>query len=441
MIKFLLQLGVAAGLGYYAGTYAEMHALYDGPPRDIVAAFVLPFLLYRAVAHFAGPVVGRLAVLALLVVALRLAGLAFVGDVLSFSDFEWLALGMLALLAIVLPGKSSYGKLQTGASKAAIASGEEWAWEGRRFALHIDFKAATVRVIARKPLRYWRSGGDPKAPWRTARRFDDTWPLHQFELGEIFQRMKSSFTPNTASTWVNGQLISVSLPGGTSNSYPSGVTDITLKHRGAHEAPCDRAGLKVADGGPEKVTLCIEGVRNHEIEQFKTQWKSIAARVEAARSAFNGEIEARAQALRQQERERKAALAAQAEAAEKERLAALHSQVEAHITALLDEAGMRGDFRAGTHKEGRLNWLVAADRDGRGLVIGDAGNWQGSFAGAGARIVAGKERCLEIELQDSAYEREHLKKHRLRVMHGAGEDTLQEWCDRVTILGKGTAAS
>lgn len=163
--------------------------------------------------------------------------------------------------------------------------------------------------------------------------------------------------------------------------------------------------------------------------------------MEAARSAFNGEIEARAQALRQQERERKAALAAQAEAAEKERLAALHSQVEARITALLDEAGMRGDFRAGTHKEGRLNWLVAADRDGRGLVIGAAGNWQGSFAGAGARIVAGKERCLEIELQDSAYEREHLKKHRLRVMHGAGEDTLQEWCDRVTILGKQTAAS
>lgn len=253
--------------------------------------------------------------------------------------------------------------------------------------------------------------------------------------------MKSSFTPNTASTWVNGQYVSVSFPGGTSSSYPSGVTDITFKHRGAHEAPCDRAGLKAVDGGPDRVTLCIEGVRNHEIAQFKAQWQGVAERVAAARCAFENEIKERVTALRRQERERQAAVAAQAEAAEKERLAALRDQVEAHITALLAEAGMRGDLRAGNHKEGRINWFVAADRDGRGMAIGGAGTWQGSFAGAGARIVSGKERCLEIELQDSAYEREHLKKHRLRIMQGAGEAILQEWCDRVTILGKQMAAS
>ena len=96
---------------------------------------------------------------------------------------------------------------------------------------------------------------------------------------------------------------------------------------------------------------------------------------------------------------------------------------------------MRGDFRAGTQTEGRLDWLIAADRDGRGLVVHGGGAWQGSLAGAGARIVPGKERCLEIALQDSEYERAHLKKHRLRLMHGAGEDLLQEWCDRVSILG------
>ena len=441
MIKFLLQLAVAAGLGYYAGEYAYTHELYDGPPRHIIAAFVGPFLLYRAVAHFAGPVAGRLAVLAVLVLFLRLAGIAFTGNLRYVSDLEWQILGALAFLAIVLPHKSSSWNIQTGASKAAIASGEEWVWEGRRFALHIDFKAGTVRVIGRKPLRFLRSGGDPKAPWQKARSFDDTWPLHQFHLGEITKHTKSVYTPNTAGTWVNGQYVSVTLPGGTSDSYPSGFSDIPFEHRGAHEVPCDYAGLKLATGGPDRVRVCLENVRNHEIEQFQAQWKGIAARVQEARSAFEGEIRTRGQALIQQQRDRQAAVAAEAAAAEKERLAALRRQVEERITSLLDKAGMRGEFRAGNQNEGRINWFIAADRDGRGLSVGSAGTWQGSFAGASARIISGKERCLEVELQDSAYEREHLKKHRLRVMQGANEDILQEWCDRVTILGRQTAAS
>lgn len=440
MIKFLIQLAITAGLGYLAGTYAYGHGMYQGPPSDIIAAFVIPFLVYRGVARMAGPIAGRLAVLSLLVAFARLTGIAFQGNsVLDLSQFELVPVGILALLAIVLPGGAN-GKLRVGASKAAIASGEEWAYEGKRFALHIDFKAATVRLIARKPLRLWRQAGNGKGAWSTPGRFDATWPLHQFKLGEVSPRTRAGYIPNTASAWSNGELISVTLPGGTVTSDPTGFSDIHFQHLGADEAPCDYAGLKMATGGPDSVRLVIEKVADREIARFKDSWQGVAERVGAAHAAYGNGIRERGKALRQQERDRAAAAAAQAEAAEKERIAALRTQAQASMQALLDQAGMRGEFRAGAHSGGRIDWMIAADRDGRGLVVAGNEHWQGSLAGARANIVAGKERCLEIELQDGDYERQHLKKHRMRIMQGASADTIQEWCDRVGILGAQTAA-
>jgi len=436
LLTFLLQLAITAGIAYAVSNHAWEHGYYNGPPSDLIAAFLIPFIAYQVVRPLGGVVIARLAALALLA---PYCHLLLYGD--SADSFfrvyplELALVGVAAVLAIVLPGGAAHRKLRTGASKAAIARGEEWAWEGQRFALHVDFKAATVRLVARKPLRVWRAGADGKLQPDKASRFDETWPLHQFSLGEVVQRKKDGYIPNRASGWANGELISVTLPGGTHYSSPTGWSDIAFHHRGAHEAPCDYAGLKVATGGAGNTKLVVDKVADREIARFKASWQTVAARVNAAHAAYAGEIKERGDALRRQERERKAAAAAQAEAAEQERVAGLRSAVQAHIASLLDEAGMRGDFRAGTQTEGRLDWLIAADRDGRGLVVHGGGAWQGSLAGAGARIVPGKERCLEIALQDSEYERAHLKKHRLRLMHGAGEDLLQEWCDRVSILG------
>ena len=439
---FLLQLAITVGIACAASNYAWEHGYYTGPPSDLIAAFIVPFIAYRIVRPLAGVVIARLAALALLAPYCHLLIYGYSAETLfDVHPIELQVLGVAAVLAILLPGGSAHRKLRTGASKAALARGDAWAWEGKRFALHIDFKAETVRLVARKPLRVWRSGGDSKLQLAKASRFDETWPLHQFNLGEVVQRKRDGFIPNRASTWVNGELVSVTLPGGTHYSEATGWSDIAFHHRGAHETPCNHAGLKVATGGAGNTKVVADQVSDREIARFKAQWQTVAERVQAVYTAYNSEIRERGNALRQQERDRQAAMAAQAEAVEQERLAALRKQVEARVTALLEKAGMRGEFRAGNHHEGRINWFIAADRDGRGLSVGSAGTWQGSFAGASARIISGKERCLEVELQDSAYEREHLKKHRLRVMQGANEDIIQEWCDRVTILGKQTAAS
>lgn len=442
MIKILIQLGIVAGLGYYAGDYLRLYADHNyGSPGEIMAVFVLPFLAYHIVARIAWPVAGRLAGLVIVAGFYRLAMMGVDGrPLLDFSPAELLVLGAATLLAIFLPGGSAYRKLRTGASKAAIARGEEWAYEGKRFAIHIDFKAATARLIVRGPICLWLPGEDGKLAGHPGKRFDQIIPLHQFNLGQIDQQTKGEFIPNRASGWSNGELISVTLPGGAFVNTPNGFSNITFHHCGAHEAACKYAGLRVATGGPERFDVVLFEVPNREAACFKSAWRGVAERVDAVYTAFNTGVQERGQQLLEETRRRRQAEAAEQEAADKQRAADQRSRAQERTKLLLQEAGMQGDFSTGTHTEGRIDWYVAADRDGRGLVVAGSEVWHGSFAGAKARILSGQERGLDLELQDGAYEREHLKKRRMRIMQNAGEAAIQEWHDRVGILAAQTAA-
>lgn len=209
----------------------------------------------------------------------------------------------------------------------------------------------------------------------------------------------------------------------------------------AHEGSCNYAGLKVATGGPESFRVVLFKVPNREAARFQSGWRGVAERVGAVYTTFNTGIRERGQQLLEEARARRQAETAEQEAAEKQRAADLRSQAQERTRALLQEAGMQGDFSTGTHNEGRIDWYIAADRDGRGLVVRGSEVWQGSFAGAKARILSGQERGLDLELLDSAYEREHLKKRRMRIMQDAGEAAIQEWHDRVGILAAQTTAS
>jgi len=209
----------------------------------------------------------------------------------------------------------------------------------------------------------------------------------------------------------------------------------------AHEASCNYAGLKVATGGPEGFRVVLFKVPNREAARFQSAWRSVAERVGAVYTAFNTGIRERGQQLLEEARARRQAEAAEQEAAEKQRAADLRSQAQERTRALLQEAGMQGDFSTGMHTQGRIDWYIAADRDGCGLVVAGSEVWQGSFAGAKARLLSGQGRGLDLELPDSAYEREHLKKRRMRIMQDAGEAAIQEWHDRVGILAAPTAAS
>jgi len=227
----------------------------------------------------------------------------------------------------------------------------------------------------------------------------------------------------------------VTLPGGTHVSRPTGLSNITFHHRGAHEVSCDYAGLKVATGGPDTFRVVLFEVPNRAVSHFQKQWQKVSERIGAAYATYNTGIRDRGQQLQQERRERKQAEAAQVEAAAKQRAAELRSQAQAHTDGLLRDAGMGGDFKSGAQTDGQVDWFIAADRDGRGLVAAGSEVWQGSFTGAKARILSGKERGLDLELPDSAYEREHLKKRRMRIMARANDEAIQEWSDRVAILG------
>jgi len=234
LLTSLLQLAITAGIAYAVSNHAWEHGYYNGPPSDLIAAFLIPFIAYQVVRPLGGVVIARLAALALLAPYCHL--LLYSDSADSFFrvyPLELALAGMAAVLAIVLPGGAAHRKLRTGASKAAIARGEEWAYEGKRFAIHIDFKAATARLIARGPMRVWLPGEDGKLAAHPAKRFDQTIPLHQFNLGQIDRQTKSDFIPNRASGWSNGELISVTLPGGTHVNTPTGVSDVTFHHRGA----------------------------------------------------------------------------------------------------------------------------------------------------------------------------------------------------------------
>jgi len=440
MFQFLIQLAITAAFGYYASQYAQSNALYHGPPAHTMAAFVLPFLVYKLVCRGAGPVAGRLAALAILVAYVKTAGFSYSGGLFAYSVGELVIIGVAIVLAVFLPG-GSHRKLHTNASKDAIARGEEWVFEGRRFAVHIDFKAATARLIARKPLCIWCPGSDGNLHPSEAAHADLYIPLHQFNLGIIHQHTKTSVSPNAAGGWFDGKLISVNLPGGTQVSAPTGVSDITFHHRGAHEASCRVAGLKVANEGPEQVEVVLFKVRNREVARFQQAWAGVAERVRASYTAYGAGVEEKGRALRLVQREQEAAAIAAAQATEQERLAGLAALAQDRVREMLDDAGLRGDFKRSAQSEGRVDWLIATDRDGRGLIFARHASWRGSFAGAKARILAGAERCLEIELQDRDYEREHVMKHRIRLLHDQPEATLQEWCDRVTILGMQAAVS
>lgn len=443
MIKFLIQLGIVAGFGYYAGDYLRLYAEHHyGSPGEITAVFVIPFLAYHIVARIAGPVAGRLAGLFIVAGFYQLAMRGVDSrSLLDFSPAELLIIGAAILLAIFLPGGSAYRKLRTGASKAAIARGEEWAWEGRRFAVHIDFKAATARLIARGSMCAWLPGEGGKLVGHPGKHFDQTIPLHQFNLEEIDRQTKTEFIPNRASGWSNGELISVTLPGGTHVKTPNGFSNITFQHRGAHEASSNYAGLTVATGGPEGFRVVLFRVPNRETARFQSAWQGVAKRVDAAYTAFDTDVRERGQELLEEARRRRQAEAAAQEAADKQRAADQRSRAQERTKQLLQEAGMQGDFSTGTHTEGRIDWYIAADRNGRGLVATGSEVWQGSFAGAKARILSGQERGLDLELQDGAYEREHLKKRRMRIMQNAGNAAIQEWHDRVGILAAQTTGS
>lgn len=162
--------------------------------------------------------------------------------------------------------------------------------------------------------------------------------------------------------------------------------------------------------------------------------KAIAAHVQAPLDAQEAQLAAAAEQQRlqkeQQRRDDDATQVQQVHAA-KERTAAAAQEIvrAAGLSTLPEEVFIH---YAG-NKQGGVSELIAADRQGRGVLVYEDGasTWQGYWAGA---QVSCDEFCLHIKLVDAVYRQQHLKERRASLLRKDGKLVRQEWADRISIL-------
>jgi hypothetical protein len=133
------------------------------------------------------------------------------------------------------------------------------------------------------------------------------------------------------------------------------------------------------------------------------------------------------------------------ESAARERAAWAKESARRRIDGLRAKADVGDEFLDIAHNhDGVVLWAIAADRQGRAVVIEQREEWRGSLADANAKASVeltqrggpGQSDVFElgIELDDPTFERDHLRKRRFSLMRGYPKQQLVEWADRIQIL-------
>lgn len=133
------------------------------------------------------------------------------------------------------------------------------------------------------------------------------------------------------------------------------------------------------------------------------------------------------------------------ESSARERAAWAKESARRRVDGLRAKAGVGDEFVDLAHnQDGVVLWALAADRQGRAVLIEQREEWQGSLARANAsasvelaqRGGPGQPDVFElaIELDDPAFESAHLRKRRFNIMRGRPRQELVQWSDRIGIL-------
>lgn len=231
------------------------------------------------------------------------------------------------------------------------------------------------------------------------------------------------------------------IPGTTATGFSSSGETITVHTPGTsvyipatkHFSYESKTGLHTAT-----VFIVIDDMGYHVVlPKMKTRDKAaldeVVTAIRTALAERCAQSNTREVADAEAQRIEKAAAAQQAaqDAKEAARLACV---------ALLERAGLRrteGDLflHYDYDATGALTRLIAADRDGHGLLLSGSDVWMGSWKNA--ELVQRKaERELHFKVVDEAYRQQHLKERRL-VVRGWSDPLCTEWQDRIALLNAG----
>lgn len=329
--------------------------------------------------------------------------------------------------------RDASGPAEAGAPTAQGSDGRPgatWSYSGWGFGVDVDFEAQTVDLRVSRVAYFHdkRVGGKPQL--KRGESFRGRFPLLGFDCRWGQQDEDSEFVPNVATGWVGGAPVSVTLPGGRIHNRKNGRWAITFWSD--EPGPLRLFHGQVMEGPkPGWASLDTFPMRASRVEKFLREWESVRARQKAISDKRRADFEAAA------ESDRAARMDAAARAA------------KARLGELTARAGVKCEFLAWSFDEarvagpgGQIKWIVAADRDGRGLVAAGDEAWHGSFKGASAKPVsiaaspgAPAADGLEIEVRDAEFEAKHLARRRFKLMRGEAREKLLEWRDRINMLG------
>jgi len=307
------------------------------------------------------------------------------------------------------------------------------------FSVLVDLSAQTVKLHIPQAANVYGHMGSVDLKNRKNVRYEVTMPLDGLHLDQVYQITTTKYYGNSYSGMVDGKFITLS--GGETKSYeaPTGKSNIEFIGNWATDA------LAIADPKifiKEKKNVIharINNVRDSDIAEFKSWWSAFSPFIKAIKDE-------KRQAFQKQEAEAKASIAAKNKAKqefEQQEKAAAKERANDRYRLMRQKSGVQGHFREWSlDANNAVVWSIAVDRDGKGFVTVGQNEWFGMMSGATATMVpAAKDTSahLEILVEDPEFEVEHLTKRRLRLMYGENREFLQEWMDRINLLGKKTA--
>jgi hypothetical protein len=307
-----------------------------------------------------------------------------------------------------------------------------WTYSVRgAYELELDFDAQTA--TARMPSACWLDGEtyhDGKPFEWTGSIFSD----YKFEFTEE-QKSEAHTTTNVATVHNNdGSVGTVYMPGKTyftdrkTGNYSATFTCSPFQSHVVREWPVPATSAQVRCGGKFiRVSTRGSPLSVFHKDAFAAKWAEVKPHLDA----LTRQVHAK---LFEEHNAQKAAEQAERDAQAK----AARDKADARYRELCTEHGLAADFMLWNFNTvtGDLFLLLVVDRDGRGLALAEGQQWSGRLAGATAELLREKDGLsVAAVLPDPAFEKEHLKKRRMRFWIGSNEKLALEWCDRINLLG------
>lgn len=327
----------------------------------------------------------------------------------------------------------------------------DWTFQGDGLEVAVDLVRKELRIRARRA--HWR---ETTGEWNFGP-VEMTRPLLECAVNIVAEKKTAWRTIGaTAPVTVNGIPTTAFIPTDTvGQEVYTGKYDLAVEHRkvsweskrgGVSRMP---DGALFHAGGPSK---------KRASEAFEIELRGLPERFgQKLSETWEFEVAPRIAALAAQEWEAFVArnrteledAFLRDESAARERAAWARESARRRLDGLRAKAGVGDEFVDIAHnQDGVVLWAIAADRQGRAVVIEQREEWQGSLPNANAKATVeltqrggqGQPDVFElaIELDDSAFERDHLRKRRFNLMRGHPKQELMQWADRIQILSSAT---